>query len=149
MEKRSKIITIFTDGGARGNPGPAGAGAVILNEGGNVLKETSKFLGERTNNWAEYEAVVLGLETLKKLIGTDKLKEFSIEMKLDSELVVRQLSGIYQVKEENLFSQFIKIHNMQVKDFPRITFTHIRREENKEADRLANEAMDGARISLF
>ena len=134
-------ITIFTDGGARGNPGPAGGGAVIVSDG-KVLKEISQFLGEKTNNFAEYEAVIVGLQTLKKLFSTAKLKSFDIEVKLDSQLVAEQLSGRYRVKEESLFSQFIKVHNMQVKDFPRIKFTYIPREKNKEADRLANEAMD-------
>lgn len=135
-------ITLFTDGGARGNPGPAGIGVVIMDEEGKVLKEESKFLGETTNNFAEYEAVIEGLKTLKKMFGTDKLKEFDIEVKLDSQLVAEQLSGKYQIKEETLFGQFIKVHNMQVKDFPKIKFTYIPREQNKEADRLANEAMD-------
>lgn len=135
-------ITLFTDGGARGNPGPAGVGAIITDSTGKVLKETSQFIGEKTNNFAEYEAVIVGLQTLKKLFSKDKLKELDIEVKLDSELIQRQLSGIYQIKEPTLFGQFIKVHNMQVKDFPKIKFTYIPREQNKEADRLANEAMD-------
>lgn len=133
-----KKITIYTDGGARNNPGPAGAGAVIVDAHGKVLKEVSKFLGVQTNNWAEYEAVILGFETAKKL----GLKDAEIEFKLDSELIARQLSGEYQIKEPNLFSQFIKVHNFMVKDFPNVTFTHIPRAENAEADRLANIAMD-------
>lgn len=135
-------ITIYTDGGSRGNPGPAGVGIVILGDDGKVLKEISQYLGERTNNFAEYEAVILGLQTLKKLFNKEKLKEFYIETKLDSQLVARQLSGEYQIKEETLFPQFIKIHNMQVKDFSKIKFTYIPREQNKQADRLANEAMN-------
>jgi len=144
-----KKITIYTDGGARGNPGPAGAGAVIVDGKGNTLKRVSKSLGERTNNWAEYEGVILGLRTLKKLLGSLKLKGIEIEVKLDSELVARQLSGKYQIKEETLYSQFITVHNMQVKDFPNISFTHIPRSENGEADKLANEAMDSHSDSLF
>lgn len=131
---------IYTDGGARGNPGPAGAGAVIQNAEGEVLKEVSKFLGKRTNNWAEYEAVILGLETLKKIVGT-KTKNVTVEFRLDSELIVRQLSGLYQIKEETLFPQFIKVHNYLVKDFPQVRFVHVRREKNKHADALANRAM--------
>jgi ribonuclease HI len=134
-------ITIYTDGGSRGNPGPAGIGAVVLGVENKVLKEVSKFLGKQTNNYAEYEAVVEGLHAVKKILGKS-LKNFDIEVKMDSQLVARQLSGEYQIKEETLFGQFIKIHNMQVKDFPQITFTYIPREQNKEADRLANEAMD-------
>lgn len=137
-----KQVIIFTDGGARNNPGPAGAGAVIVDSRGKVLKEVSKFLGERTNNWAEYEAVILGLSELKKLIPEKERKEVEVEIKMDSELVQKQLSNEYQVKEETLFSQFITTHNICVKDFPNISFTHIPREKNKRADRLANEAMD-------
>jgi len=143
---KEKII-IYTDGGSsgsRGNPGIAGAGAFITDSAGKVLKEVSQYLGKGTNNFAEYEAVILGLQTLKKLFSKDKLKELDIEVKLDSQLIARQLSGEYQVKEETLFGQFIKVHNMQVKDFPKIMFTYIPREQNKEADRLANEAMDSA-----
>jgi ribonuclease HI len=134
-------ITLYTDGGARGNPGPAGAGAVIVDQDGKVVKEVSRSLGKRTNNWAEYEAVILGLQTLKKLYG-GKTKEIVVEVKLDSELVAEQLSHRYQIKEESLFPQYIKVHNMQIRDFPHIIFTHIPRTENENADRLANEAMD-------
>jgi ribonuclease HI len=135
-------ITLFTDGGARGNPGPAGIGIVVLDADKKVLKEESRYLGERTNNFAEYEAVITGLQILKKLFSKDKLKKLDIEVKLDSQLVARQLSGEYQIKEETLFPQFIKVHNMQVKDFPKIKFSYIPREENKHADILANKAMD-------
>lgn len=138
-----KKIIIFTDGGARGNPGPAGAGAYIIDETGAVLKEVSVFLGHQTNNWAEYEAVALGLAAVKKLFGGGK--ELEVEIKLDSELIARQLTGKYQIKEETLFPQFIKVHNMLVKNFPNVTFTHVPREKNKEADRLANLAMDNGR----
>lgn len=139
-----KCITIFTDGGARGNPGPAGAGAVVIGNDGKILKEVSKFLGKCTNNWAEYEAIILGLKELKKLIPEKERKNISVKIMLDSELITRQLSGLYQIKEPTLFPQYIAVHNMRVKDFPHITFTHIPREKNKEADRLANEAMDSA-----
>ena len=136
-----KKIIIYTDGGSRGNPGNAGAGAYITHEDGTVLKRCSEPLGVRTNNYAEYQAVILGLENLKRMMG-DKVKDMEIEIKMDSELVQRQLSGKYQIKEETLFPQFIKIWNMRVKDFPNIKFTHIPRELNKEADALSNIAMD-------
>jgi len=136
-----KKIVVYTDGGARNNPGPAGAGAYVVDEEGKVLKEASEYLGEQTNNWAEYEAVALGLRTIKKILGK-KTKTTSIEVRLDSLLVAEQLSGRYQIKEETLFPQYIKVHNMRVKNFPLLSFTHVPREKNKEADRLANEAMD-------
>ncbi len=106
-----------------------------------MRKEVSRFLGEQTNNWAEYEAVVRALQETKKLLGKNT-QNMDVEIRMDSELVKKQLAGEYQIKEETLFPQFIKIWNMRVKDFPYLTFTHIRREENKDADRLANEAMD-------
>ncbi len=133
---------IYTDGGSRGNPGMAGAGAYILDGNKKVLKEAMKFLGEATNNFAEYEAIILGLTELKKIVPQAKRKKVEIEIKMDSELIQKQLSNEYQVKEESLFSQYIKVHNLQVKEFPNIKFTHVRREQNKEADRLANVAMD-------
>lgn len=135
-------IIIHTDGGARGNPGPAGIGAVIKDENGKNLKEISRFLGHQTNNFAEYTAVITALEELKKIIPEKERKNVDVEVKMDSELVVRQLTDKYQIKEETLFPLFIKVHNMKVKDFPHITFAHVRREQNKEADTLANEAMD-------
>ncbi|HEX9608670.1 MAG TPA: ribonuclease HI family protein [Candidatus Paceibacterota bacterium] len=138
-----KKVVLYTDGGARGNPGPAGAGAVIAEENGTVIKEVSEFLGKQTNNFAEYQAVILGLKKLKQLFGS-AVWHMDIEVRLDSELIVRQLSGKYQIKEPTLFPQYIAVHNMRVKDFSHVTFRHIPREKNKEADRLANEAMDQA-----
>jgi len=137
MEK----IIVYTDGGSRGNPGPAGVGVAIMDLNGNILKRVSKFLGVATNNFAEYEAVIAALSELKKLYGK-KVSGMEFEFRMDSELVQRQLSGMYQVKEESLYPQFIKIWNAKVKDFPHISFQHIMREENNLADGLANEAMD-------
>jgi len=137
-----KKVIVYTDGGARGNPGPAGAGAYIIDEDGKELAKIHSSLGIRTNNWAEYEAIIEGLEGLKKLFGKTKLKEMDIEVRSDSELIIRQLNGQYQIKDESLCAQFIKVWNLRVALFPNITFTHVRREFNKEADALANEAMD-------
>ncbi|MCW9054503.1 MAG: ribonuclease HI family protein [Candidatus Pacebacteria bacterium] len=132
-----KHITIYTDGGARNNPGPAGAGVVIVGDDGKVIEETSRFLGVQTNNWAEYEAVILGLHTAKDL----GFAEEKILFKLDSQLVVEQLNGNYRIKMPTLRDQYNRIQEM-LKDMPHVTFTHIPRAENAEADRLANEAMD-------
>jgi ribonuclease HI len=115
---------------------------VILDEKGRELKKNAKALGVQTNNWAEYEAVILALAELKRILGAARLRDASVEMRMDSELVARQLRGEYQVKEEPLQLQFVRVHNMQVKDFPDITFTHVPREKNTEADKLANLAMD-------
>ncbi|MEK7622172.1 MAG: ribonuclease HI family protein [Patescibacteria group bacterium] len=133
---------IYTDGGSRGNPGVAGAGAVVTDEAGKVLREANRALGPMTNNEAEYQAVILGLETIKKLLGKDQVKNLEIEIRLDSELVARQLMGKYQIKETTLVPLFIKIWNRRVKDFPHLSFAHIPRAENARADLLANRAMD-------
>lgn len=143
----NKII-INTDGGARGNPGPAGAGFVIKDGQGKILRKDSKFLGKQTNNWAEYEAVILALKEAKRLLGKE-LQKTNVKLYLDSELVQRQLSGEYQIKEKSLFPQFIKVWNMRVKDFPNIEFIHIERAKNVEADSLANIAMDKGNMNLL
>ena len=137
MEK----IIIYTDGGSRGNPGPAGMGVVIADKKGKMVKEYSGFLGVKTNNEAEYEAVIFGLKKIKALLGKEKIKNTEIEFRLDSQLIARQLNGEYKIEEEKLFPLFIKIWNLKM-DFGPIKFSEIPREQNKEADRLANEAMD-------
>lgn len=142
-------VVIYTDGGSRGNPGPAGAGWVISDDNGKSLKENGKYLGPQTNNWAEYEAVALALKDLKRLFGAPKLVDAKVELRLDSELVAKQLRGEYQIKEESLYSQFINIHNMRVKDFSNLTITHVPREQNKQADQLANDAMDSGTEKLL
>lgn len=138
--KLNKII-IYTDGGSRGNPGPAGVGVVISSEKNQPIKEYSKDIGVRTNNEAEYEAVIFGLQKIKQLFGKEKTKNMKIEMRMDSELVARQLGGKYKIMEEKLFPLFIKIWNLRT-DFGEIEFVEIPREKNREADRLANEAMN-------
>jgi len=140
-EEQGEKIICYTDGGARGNPGPAGAGAVVLDSGGNVLFESTEFLGNATNNYAEYAGVVLAFKTLKQKFGK-KVSKMEFEIRMDSELVQKQLSGDYQIKEPFLVPQFIEVHNFQVKDFPNVTFTHVPREKNELADALANKAID-------
>ena len=133
---------MYTDGGARGNPGPAGAGVFIYNNKGEIIRKAHLFLGKMTNNEAEYHAVILGLDTLKKVFGKDKTRNLDIELRMDSELVGKQLRDEYQVKEKNLVPLFMKIHNLRVADFPHLNVTFIPREKNTEADQLANQAMD-------
>ena len=149
-------IVVYTDGGSRGNPGMAGAGVHITDDKGVTIKKASKALGETTNNEAEYQAVILGLDTLKKLYGKPARTElggekFEVEVRLDSELVQKQLTGVYQIKEERLWPYFMKIWNAKVADFPNLTFKYIPREQNSVADGLANEAMDeqGNKKGLF
>lgn len=141
VQSNSEKIIIYADGGSRGNPGSAGIGVFIANEKGKMIKEYSSFLGVKTNNEAEYEAVILGLQKIKSLLGKENIKSADIEVRIDSELVVRQLGGIYKIENEKLAPLFLKIWNLKM-DFGKIIFKHIPREQNKEADRLANEAMD-------
>jgi ribonuclease HI len=138
MEK----IIAYTDGGARGNPGPAAAGVFITSEAGELVREVKQALGNATNNFAEYYGVLLALQTLKQIYSKNT-KTMQFEIRLDSELVKKQLSAEYQIKEPGLVPMFIEIHNMRVSSFPNLFFTHVPREKNKEADRLVNEALDG------
>ena len=137
MEK----IIAYTDGGARGNPGPAAVGVYVIDESDQVIKEISEKIGNSTNNYAEYHGVLRALQTLKDLYGK-KTKEMSFELRMDSELVKKQLNHEYQVKEPGLVPLFMEIHNLRVANFPNLVLTHVKRALNKEADRLVNEALD-------
>lgn len=137
MEK----IVAYTDGGARGNPGPAAAGVYIVDANGKAVKEISQFIGNSTNNFAEYQGVLLALQTLAEQLGK-KTNEMEVEIRMDSELVKKQLNHEYQIKEPGLVPMFIEIHNLRVSSFPNLTLTHVPPEQNKEADRLVNEALD-------
>lgn len=130
--------TIHTDGGARGNPGPAGAGVVIESEGKKI--ELKKFLNIKTNNQAEYEALIFALEHIVNLFSSDQ-GVVSVFCFLDSELVVRQLNGQYRVKEPNLKLLFSRAKALAA-NFAEIKFNHIPRSENKEADQLVNQAIN-------
>ncbi len=132
-------IVIYTDGGARGNPGPAGAGAAIY-KGEKEIGHVSKFLGKQTNNWAEYEALRLALETAHKLLGSPVAQQVTVKM--DSELIVKQMRGEYKVKDSELKKQNERVRMLILESFPKIEFVHVRRELNTRADELANEAMD-------
>jgi len=140
MVKEEKII-VYTDGGSRGNPGPSGIGVVITKDGKKIIKKYSQSIGICTNNEAEYEAVIFALQKIRHLFGKQKTREMVVEIRMDSELVSRQLSGKYKITEEKLFPLFIKVWNLRL-DFLRIDFVEIPREKNKLADSLANEAMD-------
>lgn len=135
-----KKIIIYTDGGARGNPGPAGIGAVIVEEKGKVLKEVSEYIGEATNNFAEYEALIRAFEAAHELFG-EKLKSIQIEVRMDSELIVRQMQGAYKVKEPALKEQFARVGQL-IGASKNISFVHVLREKNAHADELVNEAID-------
>ncbi len=137
MVKYKKLI-INTDGGARGNPGPAGLGVIIKTETGKVVAKISEYLGVATNNQAEYKAILAGIARAKEL-GAE-----AVDFYLDSELAVKQLNREYKVKNAELAPLYVKIYNLTL-GFKKVTFSHVRREFNKEADALANEAMDKGR----
>ncbi len=130
---------LFTDGGARGNPGPAGIGARLLTADGLLVDEISAVIGTATNNVAEYQALLAGLE-----LALDRgVQRLTILM--DSELVVRQLNGVYKVKDRNLQPLFAEALR-RIGEIPDVDIRHIPREENGEADRLVNEALDRAQL---
>jgi len=133
-------FTIHADGGSRGNPGPSGSGATIRDASGELVATVSQFLGTRTNNYAEYEAVILAFETLSKLLK-GKTSGVEVSVKMDSELVVKQMKGVYKVKHPVLKEQNARLLRA-MEPFGKVSFTHIYREENGDADALANEAMD-------
>ena len=132
-------LIINTDGGARGNPGPAGIGVVIRDENNHVIAEHKNYIGETTNNVAEYKALILALQEAEKL-GAEQLV-----VNMDSELVVRQMQGKYKIKEPTLqvlAQEVIKL----IHGFKYVAFQHVMREQNKEADKLVNQAIDLALV---
>lgn len=137
--------TLYADGGARGNPGPAGAGAVVFDAIGKRVVEVSDYLGEATNNVAEYEAVLRGLKALLDLFGDTHLKEAQVAVRMDSKLVIEQMKGSYRVKHPNLIPRHLEIKNLLARHFGVVSFEHVPREKNKDADELANRAMDKGR----
>jgi ribonuclease HI len=126
---------LYSDGAARGNPGPAGAGAVIVNPQGHIVAKVGKYLGENTNNYAEYMGLILGLKRAKAM----GIKE--LEVLADSELLVRQINGEYQVKAENLRPLFEEVKQL-LAGFAEVGVRHVRREENEAADEMSNRAID-------
>ncbi len=134
----AKILTIYTDGGARGNPGPAGIGVAIYDDAKKLVATVKEYIGEATNNQAEYRAVIAALAKAKAIGGTE------LRFYLDSELVVKQLTGEYKVKDKELGALFVKVWNLKG-GFSRVTWRHVFREQNKVADALVNEAIDQRR----
>lgn len=128
-------IIVYTDGGARGNPGQAAIGVVVGN------REYGEYIGIKTNNQAEYAAAIFALRKVKQLLGKKKAKEAEVEVRMDSELAVRQLSGKYKIKEPELKALFVDVWNLRM-DFKAVKFVHIPREENRLGDRIVNEVLD-------
>lgn len=126
---------LYTDGGARGNPGPGGSGFVLMDASGTTVCSAGHYLGVTTNNRAEYDGLVRGLRAARAH-GCERL-----EVRMDSELIVRQMTGLYRVKNEGLKGLFADAQEL-LAAFRDVRFVHVRREENTLADRLANDAMD-------
>lgn len=133
-------LIIQTDGGARGNPGPAATGVVIKEETGKIVAEYGEYLGEQTNNYAEYSALISGLKKAKELGATE------VECILDSELVTKQMRGEYKVREPGLQKLFVQAYNAAAQ-FKKVVYRHTLRAGNKEADRLVNKILDEQKIS--
>jgi len=131
--------TLHTDGGARGNPGPAGIGVVLTAEDGEVIGEIAQGIGETTNNVAEYTAVIAGLELALAKGVTE------VEIRVDSELVVSQLLGKWKIKKDTLRPLAVKARSLMNR-FESFTLSHVPRELNADADKLANQGMDAAAL---
>ena len=130
-------FTVYTDGGSRGNPGPSGAGACIIDQAGNIISEISEYLGIQTNNYAEYRSLYFALKKCTEL----GINQHPIKVFMDSKLVIEQINGKWKVKNDNLKVLYREIKELIV-FFKDITFTHVLRGLNKHADSLANKAMD-------
>ena len=135
MSRHQKII-IETDGASRGNPGLAGAGIIIKDAAGNRLRQIAEFLGSMTNNQAEYRALIIGLE------AAAELKPESVLVRMDSELVVRQMNGQYKVRHPEILPLFLQAQEL-VGALGDVSIVHVRRERNPGADAVANMAIDG------
>lgn len=130
------ILKLYSDGGARGNPGPAGCGFVVYDQECKPVLQGKKYIGETTNNQAEYKAMILGVHAI---LG--KFKPTDLECYADSELLIKQLKGEYKVKNKELQPLHKKLKDF-FKQIPEVRLFHIPREKNQAADKLANEAMD-------
>ncbi len=138
-----KKIIIYTDGGARGNPGKAAIGVVFCNEKEEIIKKFGEYLGDNlTNNEAEYQAVIFALKKFKAFFGKKIVEVSEVEVRSDSELLVNQMNGKYKLENEKIQKFFIEIWNLKI-DFKGVKFKAIPREKNREADKLVNEALDG------
>ncbi|HDY72814.1 MAG TPA: ribonuclease HI family protein [bacterium] len=140
-------IVIYTDGGSRGNPGPAAIGVILTDEKGKMIKEYAEKIGRTTNNEAEYEAVIFALQKAKLLFGKRKIKTMEVEIKMDSEFVTKQLNNEYKILDRKIEQLFLKTWNLKV-NFNKVKFTHISRNKNLEADRLVNQALGSKKKML-
>lgn len=130
--------SLYTDGGSRGNPGPAAYGCALYDEAGILVDIDAAFLGNKTNNYAEYQGIICGLKLAQKLGVTD------IVCYLDSELIVKQVNGEYKVKHENIKPLYKELMTL-VEKFNSFAFSHVYREKNKVADKLVNLILDSTK----
>ncbi len=148
--KIQNSIIVYTDGGSRGNPGPAAIG-IYIESGPEKIRPPrfySEYIGEATNNEAEYRAVIFALKKIKLLLGKANILKNKIEIRIDSELVVKQLNGEYKILEKDLQPLFLEIWNLKI-DFGEIDFVQIDRSLNKEADKMVNQELDKQKAKLF
>jgi ribonuclease HI len=129
-------VKLYTDGGSRGNPGPSALGFVIMDSKDEIIETGSKYLGITTNNQAEYQAVKAGLDACSLLTNG------TVNVFLDSQLVAHQMNGIYKIKNRELWPIHQSIKQISEQKFKKVTFTHVPRELNKDADAMVNEALD-------
>lgn len=134
-----KGLIVFTDGGARGNPGPAAIGFVVRDDQGEVLTETGKYIGEATNNVAEYQAVIEALKWIKKNLS---FRPARTTFFLDSKLVVNQLNGLFKVKNHGLRNLIVEVRQLEREIGGNVAYHFVRREKNKKADALVNQSLD-------
>jgi len=140
MVNMEKII-IYIDGGSRGNPGQSACAAVFYDEAGKLIKEFTQYLGVGTNNEAEYQGLLLAFKKTKAFFGKDKIKKIAIEVRSDSELLIKQMQGKYKILEPKIQALFLQAWNLKI-DFGVVGFLQIAREINKRADKLVNETLD-------
>ncbi|OGY08100.1 MAG: hypothetical protein A2782_03745 [Candidatus Blackburnbacteria bacterium RIFCSPHIGHO2_01_FULL_43_15b] len=143
MESKNSL-KVFSDGGARGNPGPAASAFLVKDCDNNIIFQSAKKIGYTTNNVAEYTAVKMAMDWLVE----NNKENFSINFFLDSQLVVNQLKGLFKIKNENLKRLVLLIKAQETRFKAGVTYQHIPREENKEADLLVNKALDNSPLAL-
>lgn len=136
-----KRIIIYTDGASKGNPGPAGIGAAFYNQKKQLIKQYSQYIGEATNNEAEYKAAIFALRKFKSLFGKKVAKISEVEIRTDSQLLSKQINGEYKILNKGIQKLFLELWNLKL-DFKKIRFRLIPRERNQKADELAGEAID-------
>jgi len=132
---KTDVLILHSDGGARGNPGPAGVGYVLEDESGNTVEQGSEFLGKATNNEAEYQALILGMREAQKHSPRE------LHCFLDSQLAVNQLNGLFRIKKAHLAELVFKVRELERK-FEKVEYIYVPRRENSWADRLVNQSID-------